>query len=68
MNEIAYSIGEATDEKVIFSFSPEGMHRPIANGDMIKALFDDYGFKIIESRLEHTLWWNAPYKAESEET
>lgn len=39
MNEIAYGIGEATDKKMTFSFSTEGMHKPITNGDIIKILF-----------------------------
>lgn len=43
MNEIAYGVGEVTDEKVVFSFSTERMHKPITNGDVIKALFPQMG-------------------------
>lgn len=32
------------------------------NGDVIKALFKDRNLSIIQERLEHTHWWNAPYK------
>lgn len=36
------------------------------NGDIIKAVFKARDLSIIQERLEHTHWWNAPYKAESE--
>ena len=32
------------------------------NGDMVKTVFDDYGYNLIKERLEHFKWWNAPYK------
>ena len=78
MNEIAYGVGEPTDEKVVFSFSTEGMHKPITNGDVIKALFpkaeihdwyaeddyiDIYGVDY-EALTVCRKWWNAPYKRE----
>ena len=75
MNEIAYGMGETTDEKVIFSFSTEGMHRPITNGDIIKAVFsvetiDDFchsfGVRLNNSNYIqfNKDWWNAPYRRE----
>ena len=75
MNEIAYGIGEITDEKVTFSFSTKGMHKPITNGDVIKAVFPkdviieaNNGCTYFGAKVRiHTDWWNAPYKAESEE-
>ena len=38
----------------------------ITNGDVIKALFPKY-YQNILSYLDNTSWWNAPYKAESED-
>ena len=38
----------------------------LTNGDVIKAMFKGRDLSIIQERLEHTHWWNAPYKAESE--
>lgn len=79
MNEIAYGIGEATDEKVVFSFSTEGMHKPITNGDVIKAMFPNgevyneetscvtVKFNGNEYVDFYADWWNAPYKNGSEE-
>lgn len=32
------------------------------NGDVIKAMFKGRDLSIIQERLEHTHWWNAPYK------
>ena len=32
------------------------------NGNMVKTVFDDYGYNLIKERLEHFKWWNAPYK------
>lgn len=42
------------------------------NGDVIKLLFqdDDLGIEVIEGNIRFNLgddWWNAPYKAESED-
>lgn len=37
------------------------------NGDVIKAIFKSRDLSIIQERLEHTHWWNAKYKAESED-
>lgn len=33
------------------------------NGDVLKALFDKRGYITLQARMEHTMWWNAPYKA-----
>ena len=32
------------------------------NGDVIKDVFKDRDLSIIQERLEHMHWWNAPYK------
>ena len=37
------------------------------NGDVIKVMFEGRDLSIITERLEHTYWWNAPYKTESED-
>lgn len=37
------------------------------NGDVIKEMFNGRDLSVITERLEHTHWWNAPYKAEGEE-
>jgi len=33
------------------------------NGDVLKALFDKRGYTSLQARMEHTMWWNSPYKA-----
>lgn len=37
------------------------------NGDMAQAVFDDRGYKAIKERMEHTMWWKAPYEKERKE-
>lgn len=37
------------------------------NGDMVQAVFDDRGYKAIKERMEHTMWWKAPYEKERKE-
>lgn len=34
----------------------------LTNSDVIKALFNDKDYSIIEQRLCHTMWWNKPYE------
>ena len=32
------------------------------NGDVIKTMFKGRDLSVITERLEHTHWWNAPYR------
>lgn len=34
----------------------------VTNGDVIKAMFKGRDLSVITERLEHTHWWNTPYK------
>ena len=34
----------------------------LTNSDVIKALFNDKDYSIIEQWLCHTMWWNKPYE------
>lgn len=36
------------------------------NGDMVRIVFNDYGYNLIKERLEHFNWWNSPYKRGTE--
>ena len=33
------------------------------NGNVVKAVFDNRGYISLKARMEHTMWWNAEYKA-----
>lgn len=37
------------------------------NGDILKVLFDNRGYISLKARMEHTMWWNAPYKGGDKE-
>ena len=32
------------------------------NGDVVRAIFNNKDYSIIEQRLCHTMWWNKPYE------
>ena len=59
------SIDEDFDIKITHKTKPYLMvpcPKGVTNGQMIKYIFKDRDYSIIEQRLNHTMWWDKPYK------
>ena len=38
----------------------------VTNGQVLKALFEERIYNALKDRMQHTNWWNAPYKGVEE--